>query len=66
MNTKKQTPIKLYAPAYVRAGELQYTEKEKQAAVIMDQLCPVFIDKTDAHISPETFKALVLRLAEIL
>jgi hypothetical protein len=50
----------------VQPSKYEYTPTEKRAAVIVDRLCPVFIDKTGAYIGPETFKALVIRLAELL
>jgi hypothetical protein len=44
----------------------QYTETEKEAALIIDRLCPVFVHYTKAHIGPECFKALTIRLAELI
>lgn len=43
-----------------------YTEKEKLAASIIDQLTPVWINETGSYIAPSTFKALTKRLAELL
>jgi len=48
------------------ATEYRYTEIEKRAAQITDQLCPVFVAETGTHIGPKAFKAITLRLAELL
>jgi hypothetical protein len=44
---------------------LQYTTSEKECAAIVDQLCPVFVHHTGAHVSPKCFNALVSRLNEL-
>jgi hypothetical protein len=44
---------------------LKYTPKEKEAASIIDLLCPLIV--ADGHyVGPELFKRLTLRLAELL
>ncbi len=45
---------------------LKYTAKEKRAAQIVDQLCPVIADETKSHVSPTLFKRLTVRLTELL
>ncbi len=45
---------------------LQYTAKEKLAASIVDQLCPIIADETKAHIRPSLFNKLTVRLTELL
>ena len=54
-----------WSPIVVQT-KLQYTSKEKRAAQIIDQLCPVFTNETKTHIGPKCFRALVLRLTELL
>ncbi len=50
-----------------RAREaLHYTRKEKLAASIVDQLCPIIADETKAHIGPSLFNKLTVRLTELL
>ncbi len=46
--------------------QLFYTHKEKRAAVIVDQLCPIITDETKAHVGPRLFKKLTVRVTELL
>jgi len=46
-------------------SELQYTEHEKRCAQIVDQLTAIIMGDT-GYVGPEKFKALTLRLAELL
>ncbi len=63
----KAKPLKFFAPVYERTGERDYTDTQKRAAAIIDQLGPVFMaDHPKHYISPELFKKLTLRLAELL
>ncbi len=50
-----------------KPGEYQYSDKEKLAASIIDQLGPVFMNENPKHyIGPDLFKKLTLRLSELL
>ncbi len=51
---------------FPRHYKYSYSEKEKLAASIIDKLAPVWINETGAYIAPSTFKALTVRLTELL
>lgn len=48
------------------AQQFNFTEQEKEAASIIDQLTPIFMQRKDNYVSPQIFKDLTLRLAELL
>ncbi len=60
------TEVKRLAKFFPKSQTFSFTEKEKLAASIIDNLTPVWINETGAYIAPNTFKALTVRLTELL